>query len=886
MGLMAESANLLPDPLVFEPELLAETIARVRRGEPPATVGHGKFPIYRNDPLYDCQLFIEGVLQPPDGPFNGDDLRKQMIVTANSARALFSQYPSSTILRSLLARALWLHLRYCSWNMGVPQRNNISYQPWLLAQLFASFAGTNPKLSIEDWVSYCGAFDWPVEIPFTTEWITPGSIRLELAWILALESMIPLLEKMGAYKLPKPCIVQLSILQEQFSRMQADPRHREPARKLNSLLRGTNEFMIEPGEVWAQNALAFLQSVPLQQQASWKDLLKFCLTADGPRPRQKWIKEAKVKIAAVGSSEFKKASLDWLPLVILPKEVVSPAIRMAGPEPAMLITDQNATLLKGLVWCCTEFPERDMASTLSRLAEFCFKKIRNLGPRCPRVGNACLYTLGVNSNDSATAELTRLSQTVKQPSAKKLIGKTLDKVAESSGQTREDLEECAVPTYGLDSSGCLKQAIGGFTAECCISGVDAFQVTWRKGDGNSQKTVPAEVKEHHRPELKSLKRTIRDMEGMLSSHGRRIESFFLSEREWELETWRERYLNHPLIATLSRRLIWHFRDDKNQAAGIWRDGELVDCGNAKMEWLSPRTRVRLWHPLGQEIEEVRRWRKWLETNQVTQPFKQAHREIYILTDAELQTETYSNRFAAHIIRQHQFAALAAERGWTYRLQGTFDSHNVPTIVLAKWGLAVEFWVEPLGDNAETSPNGIYLHLSTDQVRFYDPGGGPRPLLQVPAMFFSELMRDVDLFVGVCSIASDSEWRDRGEAMGEYWQRVSFGDLSTTAKTRREILETLLPRLKIAGQCALKEKFLLVRGALRTYKIHLGSGNILMEPNDQYLCIVPGRTRSCQDSVYLPFEGDHTLAVILSKAFLLADDTEIKDETITRQIKAS
>ena len=34
------------------------------------------------------------------------------------------------------------------------------------------------------------------------------------------------------------------------------------------------------------------------------------------------------------------------------------------------------------------------------------------------------------------------------------------------------------------------------------------------------------------------------------------------------------------------------------------------------------------------------------------------------------------------------------------------------------------------------------------------------------------------------------------------------------------------------------KFLRVEGKLRAYRIHLGSGNILMEPSDRYLCIVP------------------------------------------------
>ena len=78
---------------------------------------------------------------------------------------------------------------------------------------------------------------------------------------------------------------------------------------------------------------------------------------------------------------------------------------------------------------------------------------------------------------------------------------------------------------------------------------------------------------------------------------------------------------------------------------------------------------------------------------------------------------------------------------------------------------------------------------------------------------------------------------------------------------------------------------MVQGSLRAYKIHLGSGNILMEPNDEYLCIVPRQSATAgKDRVFLPFEGDTTLSVILSKAFLLADDSTIKDSTIVSQIK--
>jgi hypothetical protein len=60
----------------------------------------------------------------------------------------------------------------------------------------------------------------------------------------------------------------------------------------------------------------------------------------------------------------------------------------------------------------------------------------------------------------------------------------------------------------------------------------------------------------------------------------------------------------------------------------------------------------------------------------------------------------------------------------------------------------------------------------------------------------------------------------------------------------------------------------------------------MEPNQRFLCIVPARGGGIGTSgsrVFLPFEGDGLLAIILSKAFLLADDRLITDPSITRQL---
>ena len=99
-----------------------------------------------------------------------------------------------------------------------------------------------------------------------------------------------------------------------------------------------------------------------------------------------------------------------------------------------------------------------------------------------------------------------------------------------------------------------------------------------------------------------------------------------------------------------------------------------------------------------------------------------------------------------------------------------------------------------------------------------------------------------------------------------------------------MLEKLLPRLKLRDVAHIDNKFLIVKGTKHTYKIHLGSGNILIMPNDRYLCIVPSRSKDKNlNNVFLPFEGDNGLSIVLSKAFLLAENNKIKDPTILSQL---
>jgi len=649
------------------------------------------------------------------------------------------------------------------------------------------------------------------------------------------------------------------------------------ASRISELLHGEKTLLLD-AEPWSERVIADVNAMDGGERERWVALLRHLREATTPKASSRWLKEARRLASAAGDEAVRERALAWLA-----------GVREGADTP---VSPRNGDLLRGFAWLLAETGGDDAASALGELALLAARKIPNVGVRSLKALNACVAALAGMEGAEPMAQLSRLRARVKYAQGQGVIAAALRDAAGRRGMGMEELEELVVPTFGMDEPGLLREEIGGWTAEVRVVGTAAVETAWARAGGKRQKSPPAEVKAAHGEELKELKKTAREMEQMLPAQRDRLEGLPMAGRVVPLGPWRERYLDHPLLAPLSRRLIWRFEMRGRAEAGAWLDGRLVGADDAPLAGLGAETRVSLWHPIGAGVDEVRDWRGWLERHGVTQPFKQAHREVYLLTDAEQRTHTYSNRFAAHILRQHQFAALARGRGWQYALQGCFDSYNTPTLRLHAHGLRVEYLVDAVVRDEDLQGSGISRYVSTDQLRFFDApdgwGGTPLPLERVPPLVLSEVMRDVDLFVGVASVGADPAWADRGEgAMGDYWQSYSFGELSQSAVTRREVLERLVPRLKIAKVCSLEGRFLVVRGALRTYKIHLGSGNILMEPNDQYLCIVPDRATPAArgtERLVLPFEGDSTLSVILSKAFLLADDTKIADPTITRQIR--
>ncbi|MBL6987474.1 MAG: DUF4132 domain-containing protein [Methylobacter sp.] len=251
------------------------------------------------------------------------------------------------------------------------------------------------------------------------------------------------------------------------------------------------------------------------------------------------------------------------------------------------------------------------------------------------------------------------------------------------------------------------------------------------------------------------------------------------------------------------------------------------------------------------------WQREVVQKRIVQPFKQAFRELYVLTPAEEQTSEFSNRFADHALKPTIACSLLQTRNWKF----SGSDYTEAKKVFRKADLTAEF-IFPDADDDYLARMEL---VTSDQLRFKVKDQSVN-LKEVPPLIFSEVMRDADLVVSVAQLdEQDSHWST------ESYQR------------RAELVTALLNDMGLSTvRC--EGHFAYVTGSLANYRVHLGSAAIHIEPGN-YLCIVPEKTDNKRDKIFLPFaDADSKTSEIISKILMLANDKRIKDNSILSQIR--
>lgn len=380
-----------PYPEKHVPLLLAETWRRFQAGEKPAQLGPDDFPIFASNPLRaehellsefigQTQKIIYTEVKPETFPSG-----KQILGLDDSAKV--------RVVFAAMERLPWF------WKTGVKKSKNGWFGKgweyddplwrWNLKPLLTSLLRQNLPFTVEQFNIILDTLHEPPDEELLG--IIPPKTILRMAQARWQPGQLPERPLTGLKRL-------LKLLKSQQIEAQADGR--KLLAEFDELLGKPKPAPIKPGEAWSDAALANLQEMSAAENTAWTALIRHCADAESSKPAKKWLGEAAQLIEAVGRASFKTTVTRWFELVALPRTKHEENLRPQWqPDPDQIICEQNATVLRGLVWCFSGWNDADGSTALSNLAEVCFKKVRWLGPRCPRVGNACLFALSTTSSE-------------------------------------------------------------------------------------------------------------------------------------------------------------------------------------------------------------------------------------------------------------------------------------------------------------------------------------------------------------------------------------------------------------------------------------------------------------------------------------------------------
>ena len=264
----------------------------------------------------------------------------------------------------------------------------------------------------------------------------------------------------------------------QLSRRSNSRENRKLLERIDLYLQPGKENQLLAGGPWSSFVFAEIEKHSEPDRSSWAEMFVHCLGAQSSTPSKAWRKRSEELIVAVGATKVRDSAIRWLNGEIAPLTV----------KPAAQISDKDADYLKGFVWLLAGTSDGGLCGAIADMGLTCLRKIPNIGPVSARVGFACVNTLAEMPGMESVAQLTRMRAKVRYAVALKLIEKALNGAAERAALSRDDLEDMAVPTYGLAADGQRSEHLG----DCRV---DLVLVP---GTGEIEPRIPAERDQTHR----------------------------------------------------------------------------------------------------------------------------------------------------------------------------------------------------------------------------------------------------------------------------------------------------------------------------------------------------------------------------------------------------
>ncbi|WP_310602333.1 DUF4132 domain-containing protein [Anaerosporobacter sp.] len=322
-------------------------------------------------------------------------------------------------------------------------------------------------------------------------------------------------------------------------------------------------------------------------------------------------------------------------------------------------------------------------------------------------------------------------------------------------------------------------------------------------------------------------------------------------------------LENPVVAPIIKKLVYVCKEEGSESAKGKSIGFLENAGlrdyAGKLHTLEDSASLYVAHPF--DLYQAECWTEYQKClftanesgNRIKQPFKQVFRELYVKLPEEMEKRK-SLLFAGNQIQPKKAVACLKDRHWIADYEDGLQKVYYKGDIVARIYCLAD-WFSPADVEAPTLEWVEFSHRKT----FAD-----LKIEEVPAIIYSEVMRDVDLAVSVAHVGG-----------------VDPETSHSTIEMRAAIVQFNLPLFGITN-VRIEGSHALIEGTRGEYSIHLGSG-MVHKIGAAQINVLPVHSQQ-RGKLFLPFvDEDPKTAEIMSKIVLFARDEKIKDPSILSQI---
>ncbi|WBW96984.1 DUF4132 domain-containing protein [Oceanirhabdus sp. W0125-5] len=383
--------------------------------------------------------------------------------------------------------------------------------------------------------------------------------------------------------------------------------------------------------------------------------------------------------------------------------------------------------------------------------------------------------LGLNGSDEALLFIDGLSRKFKFKQVKKAAAEALEIAAKELNIHPEELSDRLIPTLGFDESG--EQVFDYGTRKFTVILSNELTLEVHNEDGKKLNNLPAvgkkddpEMANKAREEFKVLKKQLKNV---VQIQRDRLELALSINRKWTAEKWNKLFVDNNIMHKFATGLIWGVYDGEElkDSFRYMEDGTFNTYDEEEFlmeeykEMLGDIPFIGLVHPIELEEDVLEQWKEQLEDYEVEQPLPQLHREIFKVTEEEIQRMTIE-RFAG--LNMNGISLLGKLSKYQWEKGSIQDAGGYYEFCKEIGDIGVELnmsglWVGMSAYDGEEAMIFEYAFYKAGQVRrgsyVYDKVSKDTVInpKDVPARIFSEIAYDLSKVTEKC-VERDENWK--------------------------------------------------------------------------------------------------------------------------------